>query len=242
MKIALALFLVAAATSAHATTLQAGDRLTIKAPAEGSVDAYGFPVSFSGLSYWGFDNNDDGSIRLTELLPLNEGDKGLTLGKTTVAGANHGGQIEPGDTNEITAPGEFFANTGSFFLASPASGSTEGGLDLSGWSWGWNGIERIALGQNAWQPSNCGNLGTCDHTFVDGQAWFRWDGVYGHAYTLDYSATVRPGDPSGFGNVRFYLHLEGSVMPVPEPSPGWLFAAALPLIGFAANRSRKSRA
>jgi hypothetical protein len=67
-----------------------------------------------------------------------------------------------------------------------------------------------------------------------------WSGVYGTAYTLDYTATVPAGDPSGFGGTQYALHLTGIVnaAPVPEASTYGMMLAGLGLVGFAARRRK----
>ena len=49
--------------------------------------------------------------------------------------------------------------------------------------------------------------------FVDGVAIITCanDCAVGDSYKLEYSATVPDGDPSGFGNVKYFVHLEGIV-------------------------------
>jgi hypothetical protein len=74
--------------------------------------------------------------------------------------------------------------------------------------------------------------------YGNGIGLFNWDGVYGHAYTLDYTATVATGHPSGFGDVRYALHLEG-VVAVPEASTWGMMLAGLGLVGVAARARRQ---
>ena len=75
--------------------------------------------------------------------------------------------------------------------------------------------------------------------YVDGIGVFNWDGVYGHAYTLDYTTTVPAGDPSGLGGEygRFAFHLTGTVTAaVPEASTYAMMLAGLGLVGAAVRR------
>lgn len=65
------------------------------------------------------------------------------------------------------------------------------------------------------------------HSFTNGNAQFVWDSIYSHAYILNYGATVPPGDPSGTGGFRYFLHLEGTVQAVPVPAAAWLFGSGL---------------
>ena len=74
--------------------------------------------------------------------------------------------------------------------------------------------------------------------FTDGVGNFVWDGVYGHAYTLDYRATVPANDPSGFGSVGLAWHFEG-VVAVPEAATWGMMLAGLGLVGLATRRRRR---
>lgn len=220
-----------------AATLSNGDPLTITT---GNVvfDANGNSDIPSG-SYYGVDANGDGKIQSVEKIQLAQGTTGLVIGATSVPGASHSGCPTAGDTNAVTAPDCFLGNTGSWYFTIAPTGGTETGLNMSGWNWAWNGIPSIALGSRAWQPGNCADLGCSGYTFTDGIGRLQWDGVYGHAYTLDFTSTVAHNDPSGFSDVRFYTHLEGfTPMPVPEPAPAWMFGIGLlALAGMA--RARK---
>ena len=235
-----ALFAVlAGAASPHvlAATLNNGDVLTI-ATGQIVTDSNGNPINISSGSYYGVDTNGDNRIGGTEKTVLSQGTTGLVIGVTSVAGASHSGCPTASDTNEVTAPDCFFGNTGSWHFTVAPTGSTEGGMNMSGWNWPWNGVPSIPLGSGAWQPLNCADLGCSGYTFTEGIGRLQWDGVYGHAYTLDFASTVPDGDPSGFGGVHFYTHLEGTV--VPEPAAVWMFGAGLlVLLGMA--RARRSR-
>ena len=213
-----------ASGSAHAAvTLATGDVLTITAGVPTYSGGTSPVVTSVTGSYFGMDTNSDSKIELGELTMLSQGTTGLVLGITTAAGASHGGFPASGDSNEIDAPWAFFGNTGSSFLKAPATGSVSsgasaGGLNLSGWTVTWNGIPAINMGGSAWQPLNCSSawMQCAGHTFTNGNAEVTWDGVPGDPYTLNYSATVPAGDPSGFGGVHYYLHLAGKVI-VPQP-------------------------
>ncbi len=224
---------------AHAATVNTGDQLTITAGQATSVN--NVITSFTG-SYFAMDSNKDSKIQQSEKTALSQGTTGLVIGVTTAAGASHTGVPVAGDTNAIDAPWAFFGNTGSDYLKVAATGSTASGLNMSGWTVTWNGIAAIPMGSGAWQPLNCSALGCTGHTFTNGNAMFTWDGVYGDAYSLNYAATVPVGDPSGFGGVQYYLHLEGVVNPVPLPAAVWLLGSGLLGLVGVSRRKRSNQA
>lgn len=234
-----ALLAAASSTSVLAATLNFGDKLTITA-GNAILDETESPIGFTG-SYFGIDSNDSNSISNGEKGELAEGTTGLVIGVTSAPGANHAGFPNPSDSNAVTAPVSFLGTTGSWYFSVAPTGNTEIGLDMSGWRFVYNGLPTGGGigGGLAWQPSNCAVLGCSGHTFLDGIGRFQWDGVYGHAYTLDYSSVVPLGDISGFGGYKFYTHLEGTVTAVPEPSPVWMFSAAL-LVMFGIARKREA--
>lgn len=210
------------ALEAQAATLNNGDMLTITT-GNYAYDVDGNIANIPSGSYYGVDTNGNHKIEGVEKIQLAQGTTGLVIGVTSVAG-------------EVTAPDTFYSATGYWLFTIAPTGSTEGGLDMSGWNWPWNGVPSIPLGSGAWQPGNCADLGCSGYTFTDGIGRLQWDGMYGHAYTLDFASTVPLGEPSGFGGVQFYTHLEG-VVAIPEPAQVWMFAAALPILfGFAKRR------
>lgn len=234
-KIAAALALTMGASAAHAVAVNNGDILTINTFA---LDANGY-VAATGGSYFGMEGNKKAGIQASERVGLEQGTTGIVIGAITTPGPYHAGSPAPGEQNAIVKSWEFFTNTGTNFNSTPITGSTGNGasagagLDFSGWRVAWNTVlsSNINMGGGAWN----GN--------ANGVAAFAWDGVYGHTYTLDYSATVPNGDASGFGNVPYLLHLEGTVMasaaPIPEASTYGMMLAGLGLIGGMVARRRK---
>ena len=71
----------------------------------------------------------------------------------------------------------------------------------------WNGVDPIPMGGCSSVPGGCAT-GVND----TGIATFVWSGVSGDPYTLDYTAHVPVGDPSGFGGVQYDQHLEGKII------------------------------
>ena len=207
---------------AQAATVNNGDILHISSgiPNTGYV---------TGGSYYGVDTNGNSQITTPEKAPLVEGTTGLVIGVISYPGAYHPGAPTASDTNAVTAPDFFNGSTGSWYSTSPITGNTTNGLNMSGWNWAWNTLSSIPMGSGAWQPGNCAALGCTGYTFTNGVGRFQWDGVYGHAYLLDYTSTIAAGDPSGLGGFQFYVHLEGTVAaaPVPIPAAIWLFGSGL---------------
>lgn len=96
----------------------------------------------------------------------------------------------PGVSNTpIDNTWSFFSAPGYEYTVKPVTDYGNGHLDLSGWTVAWNTTPAIPMGSGA-------------------PATFQWDGVYGHPYTLVYSAIV----PSGpFINIPYTLYLTGNV-------------------------------
>ena len=134
--------------------------------------------------------------------------------------------------NMITRDWNFFGALGSEFTAagSPLTvgagctqASTTCSVDMSGWRVTWNGIASINMGTGA--P---GVMASNDAIWGNGND------------TLDYSAAVPFGDPSGFGGVAYAINMVGSYNPVPVPAAVWLFGSGL--MGLAAIARRKKKA
>ena len=201
-----------------------GDTLTINNGAAVYTEIPGvgtFLTGFTG-SWFGMDTDGNGTILNTEKTALSANlSPGIVIGDTSAAGPYGNGTALVGSAGPIVDSWGFFSSTGTNFLISPVTGSTEAGLDMSGWSVAWNNVPYIDMGAGA-------------------AATFTWDGVYGNAYTLNYSAAV-PSDSPAFPGVFYTLHLEGTVMqaaPVPEASTYGMMLAGLGLVGFAVRRRK----
>ena len=219
---------IMSAMSAHAVAVANGDVLSITAGVP-VYDVNNNPLNVTSGSYFAMDTNGNSKIAGTEKVALSQGTGGLVIGATTTAGASHAGAPTAGDTNVITAPWNFFGNTGSDYNTVAITGSTTAGLNMSGWSVTWSGIPLIPMGTGAWGTGYSNGVGN-----------FAWNGIDGGAYTLDYHATVPLNDASGFGGVKYALHLEGTVAMVPEASTYGMMLAGLGMVGFMASRRRKS--
>jgi len=141
----------------------------------------------------------------------------------------------------IDEPWGFFGNTGMDYTTSSvtviSSGSSTAVLNLSGWGVTWNGIPAIPMGSGAWGTGFTTSQGKMTCSGTNGATCGT-----GASYVLDYHGTVPNGDPSGFGNVKYALHLVGTVgTTVPVPAAAWLFGSGLVgLVGVA--RRKKSNA
>jgi hypothetical protein len=207
------------AMSAHAMDLNAGDKLTISSGVE-VFDSSGYLLNVSSGSFFSVDGNGDSNIQGGEKTALSQGSTGIIIGASNTA------------LGEITAPWLYISNPGYDWVSTAVTGGT-GGLDMSGWTANWTGLD-IGLGAGAWQVLNASS-GMPTSGYTNGTAIFNWSGIYGDAYTLDYTATVQSGPFSG---QKYALHLEG-VTAVPEASSYAMMLAGLGLVGGMAARRRK---
>lgn len=133
----------------------------------------------------------------------------------------------------ITDPWLFFSLTqyGVNYTTSPISLTDDGAggalADMSGWRVAWSEVPEINMGGGA-------------------PGALTYDNV-AKTWSLDYSAVVPDGDPSGFGGTAYDLHLEGTftgditsvIAPaaVPVPAAVWLFGSGLVgLVGVARRK------
>jgi len=172
---------------------------------------YGANVVTSG-SFFTMDGNFGAVI---------EGDLGIVLGTTQAFDGTPGAPLAPypGDGTNITGAWSFFGNNGTNFSVNAVNANSDTSVDMSGWRVAWGEVPEINMGGGAPAVISCGGCGD------------------GDAYTLDYSAVVPPGDPSGFGGVLYAVHLEGTISQVPVPAAVWLFGSGLlGLVGVARRK------
>ena len=222
IKATLALVLGITTSSSQAAVVNNEDVLSITS---GGYDPAGNSLNLLG-SWFAMDLNADSKISVTE--------------KTAIV---HAGGIVIGSIQ--STPGTidnwfFYGYTGRDWTNVAVTGSTSAGLNMSGWNVNWNGVNH-PMTTGAWNPLNCTAVGvSCSNT--NGNGTFTWDGIYGDAYTLDYAATVPPGDASGFGGTKYFLHLVGNVTAAPTlapvPSAVWLFGSGL--LGLLGSTRRKA--
>lgn len=174
-------------------------------------------------SFFAVDADANSQIDATEKTPLSQGATGILIGTPAHT---------PG---AITAPWVFLGETGYDWTSGTAVSGGTGGLDMRGWRVSWHGQD-IGLGAGAWQVLNASS-GMPTGGYLDGVGIFEWSGVYWDTYTLDYTATPQDG---AFRGIQWAIHLEGTVVPVPEASTYGMMLAGLGLVGLAAVRRRKS--
>ena len=154
------------------------------------------------------------------------------LGTAQAASGSHSGAPDGSETAGIDAAWGFFGNTGLHYTASPTDVLSQSGntatIDMSGWTVTWNGIAAIDMGAGVVATM------TCDV-----------DCSNGDGYILEYATAVPDGDPSGFGNVPYVLHLEGTISgdllaAIPVPAAVWLFGSGL--VGLAGVARRRKAA
>ena len=185
-------------------------------------------------SYFGMDRSGDNEVSASERIALVQND-GLFIGQSQLATGSHTGAPDGTESPGIDKPWGFVGNTGMSLTISPVNiieddGAGNVALDFSGWGVTWNGLGFVPLGSGAWQPG-----------FFDGVARVSCsvDCSDGDSYTLDYSAKV-PVDCGGCGfeNVKYALHLEGTISSVPVPAAIWLFGSGLLGLAGIARRRR----
>ncbi len=160
-----------------------------------------YGTAIIGGSYFAMDTNGDGVFQNSERTGVTV-NVGVSIGQAQPASGTHTGAPDGSEAPGIDNPWNFFGNTGLHQTTSPVTILSDNGagavtLDLSGWNVAWNGIASIPMSQGT---SNGVATVTCATDCTDGDT-----------YILDYFATVPPGDPSGFGNVPYSVHLEGDV-------------------------------
>ncbi len=144
------------------------------------------------------------------------------LTHTPVEGFNH---IQIGTTQDassavprtpnIDSPWTFFGNLGvhrttSDLLQLTNDGAGNALLDFSGWNVSWNSIPSIPL--NLGDDNGLATL-TCYTDLVAGT--IAPCEVEGNEFILAYRGRVPDKDPSGFGNVNYTVHFEGTISQTP---------------------------
>lgn len=172
-------------------------------------------------SWFGMDQSGEGNLSFGERTVMTARNP-IVIGVTSVATGSHNGSNN-GTESPASDIWEFFGNTGMDYsdvaaaeVITGTTSNTRKWLDFSGWTVTWNGIADIPMNAGPWTPGN--TTASCTFFYNGGAGIARircpspaTDCSNGVAFDLDYCATVPIGDPSGFGNVKYQLHLEGTV-------------------------------
>ncbi|HED33208.1 MAG TPA: hypothetical protein ENJ08_03180 [Gammaproteobacteria bacterium] len=152
-------------------------------------------------SYFAFDVDGNGLFDAVERTPIAPGPAGgIIIGVAQPAYGSHPGCTYGTETAGPDMPWCFFNNTGMHQTISiPVTDNGDGTLNFTGWGVTWNGIINIPLGGD---PAN----------FADdtGRAIISCIDAGCTESSIDYTAHVPMGDPSGFGGVNYSLHLESA--------------------------------
>ena len=191
---------------------------------------FGLKTVSSG-SWFAMDSDGSGAVEPTEMNPI-QVLATLDFADLTAATGAHTGSID-GSENPVSDIWEFFGGVGMDYLTAPLVDNNDGTINMSGWTVTWNSpTSVIPMGGDP----NQGDTSLATFVCAGGAAC-----AVGDAFTLDYTAHVPLGDPSGFGGVLYTLHLDGTVASVvPVPAAVWLFGSGL--LGLVGVARRKSRA
>lgn len=192
----------------NALAFNTGDVLGFDAGVTECLIGGTFPNCQYGLSgvnagsYFAMDFNGDGNFGIDERTAIAPGPSGgIIIGVPQPATGSHMGCPDGTENPGPDMPWCFFGNTGMHQTATvPVTDNGNGTLSFIGWGVTWNGIPNIPMGGDPVNfPVDTGNaIIICSHNPCQ----------VGDTYTLDYTAHVPLGDPSGFGGVHYQLHLE----------------------------------
>ncbi len=221
--IVLTVFIAVFATTAFAAPLPNGSILFLDPGSGSTVNTPCATGSCFGME------QAPGTVLWTDFAPGTDG--GIVLGKDQQPGSLIGG-TEMGDLSDAW---NFFQNWGTFATAAFCGGSAgcvsstssantfdnascldaascAGKTTLGTWHVSWNGVA-VPMGMSpsclSTSPENC--IGVTQMVYSTGTA------AVGSTYVLDYAWAVPDNDPSGFGNVPFYLILRGTVTAIVNP-------------------------
>ena len=186
--------------------------------------------TYPACDYGAFDTVDAGSFFNMDGSPAGavDGDALMLLDGT--AQAYNGNPVPPtydDSGTHVTAPWDFFGARGTNVHGGLGVSGGDTAVDMSTWGVVWGEVPFINMGGDATQGDTSTAALVCPGGTCEA----------GESFTLDYSAHVPIGDPSGFGGVLYELHLQGTVNAVPVPAAVWLFGSGLlGLVGIARRR------
>jgi len=168
-------------------------------------------------SYFGMDTNGSGSVTPNERTALVIND-GLKIGTIQTASGSHSGAPDGTETEGVGKAWAFFGNTGLHYtsVSSAILSDDNAGyatINMSGWTVAWNGIPAIPMITTAWESYSEGAGAATPGVNPDGVGVLRCGSACadGDTFTLQYSATVPLGDPSGFGGVKYNIYYLGTI-------------------------------
>jgi hypothetical protein len=211
------LFIIQFILFGHAYAFDTGDVISFDPGEQGCTLGGVYPncdLGATGIvtgSYFAMDYTGDGVFDIYERTAISPSQAGgIIAGVLQPAGGSHSGCPDGTESPGPDAPWCFFGNTGMHqTTVTPVIDNGDGTLGFTGWGVTWSGIANIPLGgdpANFPQDTGLATL-TCSSTPctpVDD-------------YSIDYTAHVPIGDPSGFGGIYYQLHLE-KITPGPSVS------------------------
>ena len=129
-----------------------------------------------------------------------------------------------GDNVGPIATWDFFGSIGTNTHAGLTVGGGDTTIDMSTWEVNWGEVAIIDMGGDPNQGDTSIAALVCTGG-IDASC------ELGDTFTLDYSAHVPVGDPSGFGGVLYGLHLEGTIGTLDETPDDFGFTTPAPVVG-----------
>ena len=189
--------------------------------------------TYPSCDYGAFDTADAGSFFSMDGSPAGAIDGDVLMLLNGAAQAYNGNPVPPtydDSGTHVTAPWDFFGARGTNVHSGLGVSVGDTVVDMGTWGVVWGEVPFIDMGGDAGQ----GDTGTAALVCTGGADA---SCELNDTFTLDYSAHVPIGDPSGFGGVLYELHLQGVVSAVPVPAAVWLFGSGLlGLVGIARRR------
>lgn len=191
--------------------------------------SYSTPCQQNGGSWFAMDLNGNSKLVDTERTAIStfQGLRIRSLSSSTArnndttqtATGSHGGPVNGLESPGIDNAWAFQGSTGMHLTTSTAAVINETGssatINFDDWSVIWNQTPQgntpapIDMGTGAWNPLSGAPSGSYSNGIA--QLTCETNCSEGETFQLNYAATVPAGDPSGFGGIRYFLHLEGTI-------------------------------